>query len=108
MEVTCPVCRKKNTSETCSRCRADISELFLIRKRADLLHKKAMHLISIDKGSYALKSAEYSWSLIKREKAAEAGFFASLLAGEFERASLWYRRRMSFNQSNPRGSASGL
>jgi hypothetical protein len=72
LQPTCPVCRAALTEDpACYRCRADLSTLFELRSRAELLLSRARGEYGAGRFSRALALTRESLSLCRSESARE-------------------------------------
>jgi uncharacterized membrane protein YvbJ len=98
MELTCPACGKKISSElNCPRCGCEINNLHEIANASVNIYDDSCDLLRKGLTHDALKSAEKSWELVHSEKAAAVAFVASLSHLDSDVTLAWWSRAQSID-----------
>ena len=93
MIITCPACGKKNEGvDECTRCGCELAILEAIAAAASRTLAAGRESLESGSPEEALRLAAHSWYLKKSIAGARLAFLAALGAGDFDEASLWYRR----------------
>ena len=101
MDIKCPSCRKRNTSNSsdylCKRCGGDLSKLFEIVHMAQNKMEEARRAFLNELPGEAMILAEESWRLKHSSEAAKLAFLASVGKKEYMDAYKWYQLGKSVN-----------
>jgi len=100
MEIECPACRKKNNqiNRECPRCGCDLSSLWNLLEYAEGELGRGIDRLKNNDGPAALEHAKRAWGIQRSARAAKLAFLACILAGKFDKATMWYRRAMEKNR----------
>jgi hypothetical protein len=92
MDLQCPNCAKIGPAFECSRCGADLSALFALKRTAvDEIHCAAA-LLRAARPAAAHTLASRSWQRRHSPEAAKLAFLASLASADFASATDWFVR----------------